>query len=210
MRATIIGAVADIALDTIHAEVPPAIYVQDASRNAYMHVRLRGDDPSGTLAAIDRLWRETGATGPINRIELRSLARRYYGDLIRQGALFGGFAAIAIFIAGLGLFGLAACTAERRVREVGVRKALGAGNRAIVALFTWEFAQPVLLANLIAWPGAFWLLRRWLSGFAYHIEPEPWIFMAASGIALGTGLLAIAGRALMAARQQPVLALRHE
>jgi putative ABC transport system permease protein len=210
-RAVIIGVVADIAMDTIRAEMPPAVYVLDASRNAYMHVRLRGGDTAGTLAAIDRLWRETGAAAPINRIELRSYARRFiHPDLIRQGTLFAAFAGISVFVAGLGLFGLAACTAERRVREVGVRKALGAADWSIVALFTWEFARPVLLANLIAWPLAFFALRAWLAGFAYHVELSPWFFAGASLLTLAIALVTVAGHAVMTARGKPGEALRYQ
>jgi putative ABC transport system permease protein len=91
-----------------------------------------------------------------------------------------------------------------------VRKAMGADNRQIVALLLWQFAQPVLWANVIAWPVAWWLMRRWLSGFAYHIDLHWWVFAGASLGALLIALLTVAGQAFLTARQKPVLALRYE
>jgi putative ABC transport system permease protein len=91
-----------------------------------------------------------------------------------------------------------------------VRKAMGAGGGQIVALLLWQFAQPVLWANLIAWPVAWWLMRHWLSGFAYHIDLHWWVFAVASLGALLIALLTVAGQAFLAARQRPVLALRYE
>jgi putative ABC transport system permease protein len=96
------------------------------------------------------------------------------------------------------------------MKEIGVRKAMGAGNAQIVMLLLWQFAQPVLWANVIAWPVAWWLMRRWLSGFAYHIDLHWWVFAAASAGALAIALLTVAGQAFLTARQKPVLALRYE
>ena len=95
---------------------------------------------------------------------------------------------IAIFMACLGLVGIAVSTAERRTKEIGVRKAMGADVPQIVALLLWQFSQPVLWANVIAWPVAWWLMRRWLSGFAYHVDLHWWVFR----IPLSLAALAIA------------------
>jgi putative ABC transport system permease protein len=133
-----------------------------------------------------------------------------YMDVIRQGQLFGLFAGVAIFLAALGLFGLAVFTAEQRTKEIGIRKAMGANRRDILRLVLWQFAQPVLWANLIAWPVAYLFMRRWLEGFAAHIELTPWMFLGASGLALGIAVLTVAGHALLVARVRPVTALRYE
>jgi len=103
-----------------------------------------------------------------------------YRDVVVQGVMVAVCAALAIAIAGIGLFSLAAFTTERRTKEIGVRKALGAGTGDIVRLLLWQFARPVLWANLIAWPTAFWAMDRWLSGFAYRVDLPPWLFLAAS------------------------------
>jgi putative ABC transport system permease protein len=130
--------------------------------------------------------------------------------MTRDANFFAGTAAIAILLACVGLFGIAVSTAERRTKEIGIRKAMGAGTGQIVALLLWQFAQPVLWANVIAWPVAWWLMRRWLSGFAYHIDLHWWVFAAASLGALAIALLTVAGQAFLTARQKPVLALRYE
>jgi putative ABC transport system permease protein len=87
---------------------------------------------------------------------------------------------------------------------------MGAGTGQIVTLLLWQFAQPVLWANVVAWPVAWWLMRRWLSGFAYHVDLHWWVFAAASLGALAIALLTVAGQAFLTARQKPVLALRYE
>ena len=117
-----------------------------------------------------------------------------YRDVTRDANFFAGTAAIAILLACMGLVGIAVSTAERRTKEIGVRKAMGADNRQIVALLLWQFAQPVLWANVIAWPVAWWLMRRWLSGFAYHIGLHWWVFAGTSLGALGVALVTVAAR----------------
>ena len=136
--------------------------------------------------------------------------RQLYSGMERQGELLAVFAGVAVLLACLGLFGLSVATGERRIKEVGVRKAMGAAVLQVAALLLWQFSRPVLLANLVAWPAAFWLMRRWLSAFAYHVELQWWVFAGASTGALLVALLAVGGQALLAARQKPVLALRYE
>jgi putative ABC transport system permease protein len=179
-------------------------------RERLIHVRLDGWHIPETLAAIDRLWAKTGQTGPIDRIFLDTYMEQQYLDLERQAQLLSMVGGLAILLACMGLMGIAVSTAERRTKEIGIRKAMGADNRQIVALLLWQFAQPVLWANVIAWPVAWWLMRRWLSGFAYHIDLHWWVFAAASAGALAIALLTVAGQALLTARQKPVLALRTE
>ena len=115
-----------------------------------------------------------------------------------------------MFIACLGLFGLAADAAERRTKEIGVRKAMGASSRNIVVLLLKSFTRPVLWANLIAWPVSWWAMDRWLSGFAYRITLAPWIFLAASAAALAIATLTVAAHAVRVARAKPIGALRYE
>jgi putative ABC transport system permease protein len=173
-------------------------------------IKLNGREVSATLAAIDRLWSATGNQGPISREFLDEHVRQLYSGMARQGELLAVFAGVAVLLACLGLFGLSVATGERRIKEVGVRKAMGAAVPQVAGLLLWQFSRPVLLANLVAWPVAFWLMRRWLSGFAYHIELQWWVFPAASGAALLLALLTVMGQTIYTARQKPVLALRYE
>jgi putative ABC transport system permease protein len=124
--------------------------------------------------------------------------------------MFGVFVAIAIVIACLGLFGLAAFTAARRTREIGVRKVFGARDRDVTLLLLWQFSLPVLAANLIAWPFAWYYLSHWLRGFAYRITLDPLYFAGVGAAALLIAWATILAHALRVARANPVKALRYE
>jgi putative ABC transport system permease protein len=128
----------------------------------------------------------------------------------REGQMLGMFVGIAIVIACLGLFGLAAFTAERRTKEIGVRKVAGARTAEIVSLMLWRISIPVLLANLIAWPVAYFYLHRWLEGYVYRIPLSPVYFVAAGATALAIACATVFGDALRLARTNPIHALRYE
>jgi putative ABC transport system permease protein len=113
-------------------------------------------------------------------------------------------------IACLGLFGLAAFTAERRTKEIGIRKVFGARSRDIIRLLAWQFSKPVIVANLIAWPIAWWVMRDWLNGFDSRITLGPGPFLVAGLVALVIALGTIAGHALKVSRANPIHALRYE
>jgi putative ABC transport system permease protein len=117
---------------------------------------------------------------------------------------------IAIFIACLGLFGLAAFTASRRTQEIGIRKVFGARARDIVLLLLWQFSVPVLVANAIAWPVAWYYLHGWLQNYAYRVALSPVYFIAIGLAALAIAWLTIIGHALRVARANPIYALRTE
>ena len=110
----------------------------------------------------------------------------------------------------LGLFGLAAFTAERRTKEIGIRKVLGARTRDIVRLLVWQFSRPVIIANIIAWPVAWWMMRDWLNGFDQRIALTPIPFVIAAAIALGIAIATVVGHAVKVARANPIHALRYE
>jgi putative ABC transport system permease protein len=124
--------------------------------------------------------------------------------------LFAAFAILAVVIGCLGLFGLAAFTAARRTKEIGIRKVLGARTLDIVRLLVWQFSRPVLIANLIAWPVAWWLMRDWLNGFDTRIALDPTPFAVAGALTLGIALATVAGHAIRVARTNPINALRYE
>jgi putative ABC transport system permease protein len=123
---------------------------------------------------------------------------------------FAGFALLAVIVACLGLFGLAAFTAERRTKEIGIRKVLGARSRDIVRLLVWQFSRPVIVANLIAWPVAWWLMRDWLNKFDDRIALGPTPFVTAALIALTIAIVTVVGHAFKVARANPIHALRYE
>jgi putative ABC transport system permease protein len=208
----ITAVVPDFAFTPVTAQIQPTVYGAwtDNQPSLAIHIRLSGADVPETLAAIDRAWSASGQPDAINRIFVADYVAQHYQDMLREAQFFSAFAAIAIVLSCLGLVGIAIATAERRTKEIGVRKAMGAGNGQIVALLLWQFAQPVLWANIIAWPLAWWLMRRWLAGFAYHVDLHWWVFAAASGAALLIALLTVAWQAFLTAKAKPVLALRYE
>jgi putative ABC transport system permease protein len=207
---TIIGVVPDIALDAIHTVIAPQIYCVNLKDHGVLHVKLNGRDIPETLDAIQRLWAKLGPPVPLRLAFMNEWLQRYYLDVIRQSQLFTAFAGVALFIAGLGLFGLSAFTAERRTKEIGIRKAMGANRFDIMKLLLWQFAKPVLWANLIAWPVAWYLMNRWLHGFAAHVELRLWIFIAATAVALTIALATVSIHAFRVATARPVTALRYE
>lgn len=149
------------------------------------------------------------APGSVERfllVELQSTRRGWP----REGRIFAIFVGIAISIACLGLFGLASFTAERRTKEIGIRKVYGARTRDMVRLLLWQFSIPVLGANLIAWPVAYYYLRHWLDGYAYRINLNPLYFIATGFVALVIAWATVIIHAAYVARANPVHALRYE
>lgn len=175
----IVGVAPDFSLASIRTPVEATIYYRNPGQMQNASVRLAGAQLPETMAELDQLWRQYGDPRPMLRSFLDQYLQRLHQDIVRQGQLFAAFAAIAVFIACLGLFGLSAFTAEQRTKEIGIRKAIGATRGDILRLLLWQFIKPVLLANAIAWPIGFLVMKRWLEGFAYHVDLEPWTFLAA-------------------------------
>ncbi len=209
-QVTIVGVVPDFALNAVATPLQPAIYWSDPSFYDTLHVKLNGRDIPETLAAIDALWKDVGDPRPIARAFLNQHLEDLYQGITRQAQIFSAVALIAVFVACLGVFGLAAFTAEQRTKEIGIRKAMGATRAEILGLLLWQFSQPVLCANLIAWPAGYFGMRYWLQGFAYHVDLSPWMFVAASILALAIAVATVIGHALLVARAQPASALRYE
>ena len=209
----VIGVIPDVLMRSARDPVKPTIYPIGSEQPplSVLNVKLRGEQVPETLRAIDAAWHATGdRAGPISRRFFDQYVQSLYLETTREGKLFGIFAATAVFLASLGLFGLAAFTAEQRTKEIGIRKAMGASRTDILRLLLWQFSQPVLWANALAWPAAYLLMRRWLDGFAYHIDLAPWMFIAASALALAIALVTVVGHAVLVARAKPVAALRYE
>jgi putative ABC transport system permease protein len=205
----IIGVAPDFTIHSGREPIDPTIYYVDPAAGI-MFAKLQGQRIPETLSAIDALWRRMGHARPIKRQFLVEAMRDDYRDVEVQGAIIGGSAGLAIVIACLGLFSMAAFTAERRTKEIGVRKANGAGTPDVLRLLLWQFAKPVLWANIVAWPLAFWAAERWLQGFAYRVSLPPWLFLAASAAAVLIALATVAGQAWVTAQAKPATALRYE
>lgn len=207
---TVIGVVADLQYRSARNNTVASIYHADPSEAGTLMVRIRPDAAPAVLNRIDDLWRDTVQDVPMRRQFLDERVDQLYVDDVRHGKLFAVFAGLAVIIACLGLFGLASFTAERRTKEIGIRKVLGASVPDLVRLLVWQFSRPVLVANLIAWPVAWYGLSLWLEGFAYRVELDPLLFLAAGAGALLIAWVTVAGHAARVAVEKPVKALRYE
>ena len=206
----IVGVLADAKLMGARQPVVPMIYIYVPSFPMNFAVRLRPGRFPQTLAFIDRTWHAFLPTIAINRYFLDSSFHDLYSVEEREGAMLGVLVAVAVLIGCLGLYGLAVFTAERRTKEIGIRKVSGARTADIVRLMLWRISIPVLVANLIAWPIAYAYLRQWLDGYAYRIALSPFYFLAAATIALLVAWMTVYGNTLRLARANPVRALRYE
>jgi putative ABC transport system permease protein len=208
---TVVGVVADIKEDDPKNPVDATMYMyRRLHPQGHLSVRIRDGHTQEGVVFIDQTWHAFAPSIAIQRHFLEDDYARQFQPDERQGTLFGVFVAIAILIACLGLFGLAAFTVGRRTREIGIRKIFGARVRDVVLLLLWQFSIPVLIANAIAWPVAWYYLQGWLQGFAYRITLGPAYFLGAGAVALAIAWLTILGHALRVARANPIHALRYE
>ena len=212
---TVIGVMKDFNFLSLRQPIVPFALFHRASEsyqipNAYVVVRLRQDDLASTLATIESEWKALAPDAPFEYTFLDDNLQAQYQAEQRLELLFLVFAGLAILVACLGLWGLAAYTAERRTKEIGVRKTLGATVPNVLVLLVKGFTKWVLLANLIAWPVAWLAMNQWLQGFAYRVEISWWIFLIAGLTALGVALLTVSFQAVKAAMANPIDALRYE
>ncbi|MDY6981806.1 MAG: ABC transporter permease [Pseudomonadota bacterium] len=209
---TVIGVVADMYVDSIQREVVPQFYfvpVNVASLD-FIFLKLRAGSEPEQITQVESIWRELYPDTPMNAYMLEEKFREEYQREERQLALLGAFAFLAVFISCIGLIGLATYATEQRIKEVGIRKTVGASVWQIVVLFSSDFSKLVLIANVIAWPVAYVAMSRWLENFAYRIDLTPVIFIGSGLIALCIAWVTVGGTAAKAANAKPVLALRYE
>ncbi len=210
MPFTIVGVVKDARIRSIRVPLQPILY--RFARNPYkqMMVRYESAQPNQLVAEVEKVWRRIARTVPFEGKFVDERLRELYKADDARGQIFAVFALLAVVIGCLGLFGLAVFTAERRTKEIGVRKVLGARTRDIVGLLAWQFSKPVVIANLIAWPIAWYFMRDWLNGFDARIDLSPIYFLAAGAIALAIAIGTVSSHAIRIARTNPIHALRNE
>lgn len=206
----IVGVLGDVKFDGAREAVKPTVYFDDKSATNLLSVRLSGQDVPATLTLIDRTWRALAPAAYLREHFLSDQFGALYRSDEKQGWMFGIFVAIAILIACLGLFGIAAFTTQRRTKEIGIRKVFGAHTRDVVRLLLWQFSIPVLVANLIAWPVAYYYLHHWLESFAYRISLNLLYFLSAGVAALAIAWITVFAHSVRVARARPFLALRYE
>jgi len=206
----IIGVVKDFNYKSARANIEPLIIMRDPKWHYYACARIDGNNIEGALTGLETRWNELAPEYPFSCSFLDERIDALYRAEQRMMTLFNYFTGLAMFIACLGLFGMASFTAERRTREIGIRKALGASETDIVRLLSMEFSRLVLLANVIAWPIAWLAMNRWLQSFAYRVDMSIWLFVAAGAGAFVVAFITVASQAIKAAVTRPVEALKYE
>jgi putative ABC transport system permease protein len=206
---TVIGVVGDTRFRSVRTPIDSIMFRKVTAGPGWMVIRYKGD-PATVRGAIERQWRQITNEVPFNAKFSEDVMAELYKKEDARAETFAGFAFLAVIIGCLGLFGLAAFTAERRTKEIGIRKVLGARTRDIVQLLVWQFSRPVIIANVIAWPIAWWLMRDWLNGFDQRIALGPMPFLIAAVLALGIAIATVSGHAFRVARANPIHALRYE
>jgi putative ABC transport system permease protein len=204
----VIGVVKDFHFSSFHQEIEPMVLA--FAETGDIAVRIRPGDVMGRVALIRGIFENNSKGQPFDFFFLDDSFNELYQKEQRTGEIFGYFSLLAIFIACLGLLGLASFTVERRTKEIGIRKILGAPAAKIVGLLTKDFVRMVIAANLIAWPVAYFAMRRWLDNFAYRIDLTLGIFLLAAGAALLIAFITISTQTLKAALSDPVDTLRYE
>jgi putative ABC transport system permease protein len=205
----ILGVVPDFSLASVEQEIRPMAY-ENRDGLGLIDVKLTGERIPETLAAIDRVWARVGLGEAPKRYFLNDHVQQLYLSMLRMAQAFGAMSIVAVLLACLGLVGLSAATTDRRTKEIGIRKALGADSGQIVRLLAWQFTKPVIWATAIAWPLSAYLMSRWLDGFAYHVQLTPLPFIAATVVSLMLAMLTVSLHSYSVACMKPVAALRYE
>ena len=206
---TIVGVVQDSRFRSVRDQIDPIMFVNSEVGHQLMMVRYDGN-PAEVRARLEEAWKGITNEVPFEAEFSDDIVQELYEAEDARAKTFAGFALLSVAVGCLGLFGLAAFTAERRTKEIGIRKVLGARTQDIVKLLVWQFSQPVIIANLIAWPVAWWLMRDWLNGFDTRIGLNPLLFIGAGLLAMIIAAGTIMGHALKVARANPIHALRYE
>jgi putative ABC transport system permease protein len=206
---TVIGVVRDARFRSVKLPLDPIMFQNMNTGHTHLVLRFNGN-PASVRAGAERVWRSVTNEVPFTADFSDDIVAELYEAEDARARTFAAFALLAILVACLGLFGLAAFTAERRTKEIGIRKVLGARTRDIVRLLAWQFSKPIIVANLIAWPVAWWVMRDWLNQFDARIDLGPTPFVLAGVLALAIALGTIAGHAIKVARANPIHALRYE
>jgi len=208
------GVIAGVAKDfhfrSLRQKIGPAVFFSQPRRHWFLYVKTTGQDAAQAVASAETVWKKYESAYPFESRFMDDSFDRMYRKEQRVGQLFRAFGVIAIFISCLGLFGLSAFTAERRIKEIGIRKVLGASVAGITGLLAKDFLKLVFVAIFIASPLAWYLMQKWLSDFAYRIDIQWWTFTVAGLAAVGIAFLTVSFQSVKAALANPARSLKSE
>lgn len=206
----IVGVLENYHQMSLKESITPLVYRFTPGFSQFFAFKVENDNYQEILAGIEGPWKELYPGNPIDYFLLDQFFNRQYEGEQRFGRIFGLFTLLAIFIACMGLFGLASFMTMQRTKEIGIRKVLGSTTPNIVLLLSRGFIQLVLVANLIAWPLAYYLMTRWLEGFPYHIAVPPTLFVMAGGGVVVIAFLSVGFQTMKAALVNPAQTLKYE
>jgi len=208
----VVGVIKNFNFESLHQTVQPLVIhlLSEGSSGRFVSVRVAPGDYPGTVSSLESTWKKYAGNEAFDYSFLDQNLGHLYAAEQRTSKIVTTFSILAIFVACLGLLGLAAFITERRTKEIGIRKVLGASVPGIVFLLSKEFTKWVLVANAVGWPLAYYIMTRWLQNFAYKIDIGVWIFLFSGTLALLIALLTVISHAIKAATANPVESLRYE
>jgi len=207
---TVIGVVKDFHFSSLRNPIVPLKIFLGRQPSTYISIKIQPQDIQSTLKKIESAWKSFNPNAPFEYFFYDSVFAQLYQQEKNLRTLFQYFSFLAIFIACLGLFGLASFAAERRTKEIGIRKILGASSQGLVLLLSKEFTKWVLIANIVAWPVAYYVMSQWLSGYAYRTSIDPLVFILSSFLALVLALFTVSVQSIRAALANPTESLKYE
>jgi putative ABC transport system permease protein len=209
---TIVGLVGDTRFRSIRQPLEAMSFILSQNGHSTLVLRYEDADPAALRERVEAAWQRVAPDVPFLAEFSEDLVSKLYAPEESQARIFAGFAMLAVVVACLGLFGLAAFTAERRTKEIGIRKVLGARTGDIVKLLAWQFSKPVIIANLIAWPVAWLVMSRWVQRYdeVARVDIGVLPFLLAGLLALVIAIGTISTHAIRVARANPIHALRYE
>jgi putative ABC transport system permease protein len=206
---TIVGVVRDFHFESLRQTISPLVMFYGTKYGDAV-IRFNASEASSVIAQVESTWKRLAPGKPFEYKFMDDSFREIYKSEQRIGTILGVFTALAIAIACLGLFGLAAFTAEQRTKEIGIRKVLGASVASIITLLSKDFLKLVGIAIVLATPLAYWGMGKWLQDFAYRVELSWWVFASAGAAAVVIAFMTVAAQAWRAAQANPVQSLRSE
>jgi putative ABC transport system permease protein len=211
LRGRVVGVVKDYHQEALKFDFKPIVFYHGRVFNwNYYSLKLRTSDIADVMQYTGQTWETRFPETPFNAFFLDEFFNRQYLADRRFGQIFAVFTSLAILVAALGLFGLSSFSVARRTKEIGIRKVLGAGVGQILVLLSREYLRLILLAGLVALPVAYWLMRRWLTNYAYHVDLGWWFFLIPLLAVIAIAALTVSWQSIRAATANPVDALRNE
>jgi putative ABC transport system permease protein len=210
-KGKLIGIVKDFHFESLHQRVVPMIFIPSKRSGVnYLAVKIAGSEMNEGVAHLEKIWRNALPGRPFEYQFLDDRYAKLYDAEQKEGNLFTIFSGMAIFIACLGLFGLATFNTMQRVKEIGIRKVLGASVPSILRLLSTEIVILILIANAIAWPVAWFFMNQWLDSFAYHIDMNLMVYILSAIAAVILALITVSAQTIKAAMTNPANTLRYE